>query len=662
MSKILFLWCSRRPLFPLLVIIFTIASSGCSDKEGETGCSDEEEGGTHFYFRVSESSQDIDFYDIPFPNDLRLKEDGMLDLSNFPNPDQVFILSNYLDIIATNTRGFGTNAAIFFRFTAPLDEGSLPQEPAETITFDSPVFLVNIDINSPNRGIRIPLQIRFQEKGMLYQPENILTALPVYGFPLEPATTYAVVITNRVKDKGGSNIQSPVEFKRVKNELSCGNAGTAEAIEIYRPLFDFLKDEGKVNKKDVAAATVFTTQDPVGDMFKIRDFIYGDPSPIPTGMYYKEDKNNCYIIEGEYPSPQFQDGVPPFTEKGQLMFDDNGQPVVREDEQLRFALCVPKGAQPAEGWPILTYAHGTGGDYRSFVRKDVADYLGSLGIASISIDQPLHGERLGGEGDPEMNFYNFLNPLAGRDNSRQSAIDSLVLNRMAPGIEIDAVSCPTFTKGASFDPGRVLFMGHSQGAHTGGLFLGVEPDVKGAVLSGAGGGLAITLLTKTDPYDVKAMMEDLLGIEGEEELDLYHPIINIIQTFIEPADPLNYAPYYLLDPLFGIPKNIFISEGFKDTQVTPLTAEALATAIGANPIEPVYQSILGLTLRGLEPLTPPVTGNITGPDGVATAGILQYPDGDHWVLTQNERAKNQWGRFLESLVEDGLATIEGYEP
>ncbi len=652
MSKILFLWCSRRPLFPLLVIIFTIASSGCSN---------EEEGGTHFYFRVSESSQDIDFYDIPFPNDLRLKEDGNLDLSNFPNPDQVSILSNYLDIIATNTRGFGTNAAIFFRFTAPLDEGSLPQEPAETITFDSPVFLVNIDINSLNRGTRIPLQIRFQEKGMIYQPENILTALPVYGFPLEPATTYAVVITNRVKDKGGSNIQSPVEFKRVKNELPCGNARTAEAIEIYRPLFDFLKDEGKVNKKDVAAATVFTTQDPVGDMFKIRDFIYEDTSPIPAGMEYKEQSDNCYIIEGEYPSPQFQDGEPPFSEKGQLMFDDNGQPVVREYEQLRFALCVPKGSQPAEGWPILTYAHGTGGDYRTFVdNNDVADYLGSLGIASISIDQPLHGERLGGGGDPEMDFYNFLNPLAGRDNPRQSAIDSLVLNRMAPGIVIGTDICPPCVD-ASFDPEKVLFMGHSQGAHTGGLFLGVEPDVKGAVLSGAGGGLAITMLTKTDPYDVKDMIEGLLGIGGEEELDFYHPIINLIQTYIEPADPLNYAPYYLLDPLFGIPKNIFISEGFKDTQVTPLTAEAFATAIGANPIEPVYQSILGLTLRGLKPLTPPVNGNI-GPNGVATAGILQYPEGDHWVLTRDAKAKAQWGRFLQSLVEDGLATIEGYEP
>ena len=402
---------------------------------------------------------------------------------------------------------------------------------------------------------------------------------------------------------------------------------------------------------------------PLEHSLAAREFIYEDASPIPDEMYYVDEKDNCYIIEGVYPSPQFQDGEPPFSEKGQLMFDDNGQPVVREYEPLRFALCVPKGAQPAEGWPILTYAHGTGGDYRSFVKKGVADYLGLLGIASISIDQPLHGIRNpgGGEGS-EMDFYNFLNPLAGRDNSRQSAIDSLVLNRMAPGIEIDAVSCPTFTKGASFDPARVLFMGHSQGAHTGGLFLGVEPEVKGAVLSGAGGGLAITMLTKTDPYDVKDMIEGLLGIGGEEELDFYHPIINLIQTYIEPADPLNYAPYYLLDPLFGIPKNIFISEGFKDTQVTPLTAEAFATAIGANPIEPVYQPILGLTLRGLEPLTPPVTGNITGPNGVATAGILQYPQGDHWVLTKDAKAKAQWGRFLQSLVEDGLATIEGYEP
>src|SRR5215475_15360941 len=68
---------------------------------------------------------------------------------------------------------------------------------------------------------------------------------------------------------------------------------------------------------------------------------------------------------------------------------------------------------PPTGWPICIYAHGTGGDWESFVDDGTGLRLALQGIATISTDQVLHGPRNPG-GDPETAFFNFGNPYAGR--------------------------------------------------------------------------------------------------------------------------------------------------------------------------------------------------------------------------------------------------------
>ena len=42
---------------------------------------------------------------------------------------------------------------------------------------------------------------------------------------------------------------------------------------------------------------------------------------------------------------------------------------------------------PASGWPVVLYAHGTGGNYLSFVSGGVAERLARAGLASVGVDQ-----------------------------------------------------------------------------------------------------------------------------------------------------------------------------------------------------------------------------------------------------------------------------------
>src|SRR5262249_54772951 len=137
---------------------------------------------------------------------------------------------------------------------------------------------------------------------------------------------------------------------------------------------------------------------------------------------------------GSYgPSPNFQQGTVPFARDGEgggFLFAD-GLPVVASTFDLRFSLSVPKAGAcppPAGGYPIVLYAHGTGGDYRSYVEDGTAQALAQRCLATMGIDQLFHGTRPGAPqvDDPNLKqflFFNFANVEAARTNPRQAAAD-----------------------------------------------------------------------------------------------------------------------------------------------------------------------------------------------------------------------------------------------
>src|SRR5258708_8024153 len=116
------------------------------------------------------------------------------------------------------------------------------------------------------------------------------------------------------------------------------------------------------------------------------------------------------------------------------------------------ALTVPKGVMPAGGWPLVVYAHGTGGSFRSHVTEGVAKRLasvddgagGKVNIAVLGIDQVETGPRRGASTDsPDNLFYNFANPGAARGNTLQGAADQLSLFAYVTGFDLAATASPT---------------------------------------------------------------------------------------------------------------------------------------------------------------------------------------------------------------------------
>lgn len=628
----------------LLLVGFVVA--GCDEPKPD----DEGDGPTMALFEVPRGSAAVsDFYALPFPNDIRRDDAGHPMVADYPRP--VGIVGDYVDAIAT-LDGFGTNNAIFQRFSAEIDLATLPGDPAASLLPAASVYLVDIDPTSAARGERIPLVFRFQTFEGFTIGANWLSALPFPGFPMREHTTYALVVTTRLLGPGNLALARAADFTQIAG-TDAVDGELRRARERYAPLWTWLDEPGGDERDDVVSAAVFTTQSVTAIMGQLRDKVYTLPAPVMRDVEPREIVDVPFTwYDGVVDAPNFQTGEVPYRGTGgDIVFGDDDLPAVQRMEPIRVSFTIPEGTMPPDGWPVVIYGHGTGGGHHSFVADATASRLADLGLAVLSFDQVLHGPRNPG-GDPEIDFFNFLNPVAGRNNPIQGAVDGYTMVRLVEGFE--RVETEPVARTIKFDPARISFFGHSQGGLTGPPFLAFEPKVRGAVLSGAGGLLYYALLHKTEPVDIRALVGSIVL---DNPLDEFNPVLALLQMWIERSDTINYGPLLVREPPDGLPPmDIYQSMGFVD-HFTPLPdIEALAVAIGGNHVGPAIEPIEGLALRDRPLLTAPVTGNLDG----HTAVLVQYEatssDG-HFVVFDTAAGRRQSAQFLGTLAHTGTATL-----
>lgn len=608
-----------------------------------------------------------DFFAQPYPFEGRRLADGRYDLRGFPNPASYEIIEFFKSEIGNDLKGAGTNSAVFMAFTGGLDFSQAVTAPAEGVKGQAAVLLVNVDAKSREYGRFMPVFSRFYAGDNRYLPVNTLAVTPVPGFPLRGDTLYAVVLYNDfgLRAKSGTLAQSPA--------LAAALAGAGDFADTYAPLRDALPklnlDAGRI-----VGATVFRTVDFAADLFKARDWLIAQGvtgSAVVTEMAATPYRH----VHGTFQSIQFQHGDPKEVGGG-FELDEKGVPTPASTATLRFALMLPEGTPPPGGWPVVIYAHGTGGDYHSaiplsgaiddgwsttsgYAVKDEGYNLAKKGIALISYDQPYHGTRNARVPDctdtcPQLYTFNFLNPKAARDGFRQSALDAVQLTQAVLHLQFNWSGVDH-----KFDPAKLYYMGHSQGSTSGPMFVAAEPTVKAAVFSGPAGGLALTFLLKTEPIDIPSVAGFIFGdLEG---FDLFQPVINLFQAYLEPVDPMNYAHLVAEAPRDeGIVRHVLATEGLQDAYTPPMQAEAFAIALGVPPMTPVYQDLIGFDMAGLDPVAPGFTNNLTNVYGDKwTGALIQFPDTGHFSIYCQTAANQSYPAFLAS-VAAGTPRIDDY--
>jgi hypothetical protein len=577
-----------------------------------------------------------------WPSDRYRTEDGRVDLSNFPNPG-TDLLDLYLDYGEEVLDGFGLNSAIYVQFDGFLDPESLPK-PEETLDPLGLVQLINVDPTSPTFGARRPLTFRTYDYGIdFYYLPGTLAMLPQYGLPLAEGTTYCAVVTRGLKDDTGRYLS--------QNETFAEAIDTAPSLDLLRAWLP----TAQLRRDDIAVATCFTTQDATRELRLVGDALDTMTSPV---IGWVDEPLLFGEFHGFYVAPNFQAGSKPYDDDGDLRFGEDGVPIVQAEEEVRFMLLVPREDEmPPDGWPIVLYAHGTGGDYESC--RGISSDLAQRAIALLCIDQPLHGSRGDDYNDSELVNYsfNFVNPRSGRSGFRQSAIDTMVLARMVEDGRFNLDPADTDSGIAvQLDASRLAFFGHSHGGLSGALVLGVEPRIKAGVLSGAAGVLVETILRRKDPFDVASLVQALLVVQ-EEDFDSFHPTLTMVQTLVDATDPINYAPYWTAPKDGSEPKHVFVTEGTWDHASPSVGTDALASAAGLPQLLDLAKVSDGHRLQGLEPEIQPVSMNVGSGDWLVTGGLKQWQEGNHWVAFNRSEARAMWRTFLEEFAYGDVPTI-----
>lgn len=632
---------------------------------------------------------------LPFPSDFRRDAAGHPIFADFPNPAGLPLLDTYLATASSTLDGFSLQAPVHFAFEGALDPDSFPASPEAYLDEAAPLALVDVTPGSPEAGARRPLRVRTyaipDDVETTYVSRYTLAMGPAFGFPLREHTTYAAYVLDDVRTPEGSAprahpllaalLSGATKAPRVEPPID--EATYARLRDVYAPLRDHLAASG-LDPRRLVAATVFTTQTITRDLAAVHDQIANDlPAPslapdafvaVGTGGAYSTaqsyrwnatDTVTYRLLEGRYVAPSYQEGALPYQDEGGALHFVDGVPTKTADETIRFVLSVPDAPpDPALGcYPIVEYAHGTGGNAYSMQADRTAARLAARGLAGISIDQPMHGLRAQGLSfDVEFLSFNFGNPDAFRSNFRQAAIDTFSLTRFVrESLVVPASASPT-GQAIHFCPDRVAFFGHSHGGLSGALAAPFESSIDAFLLSGAGGAFSITMMDRKDYVDFAALITNAFRIpDTDEPLSLEHPVLMIFQTLADVSDPIHYAPYWnRLGGTRPSPASVMLTSGEHDAATPYRTAIVLAASGGLPVTNPVVVDAPELGWAGLSPLDTPLVGNANG----RTLGFLQWtndvalPDYDtHFVIFHRPEAIDAGHHFLETATKTLLPEI-----
>ncbi len=187
-----------------------------------------------------------------------------------------------------------------------------------------------------------------------------------------------------------------------------------------------------------------------------------------------------------------------------------------------------------------------------------------------------------------------------RDQFRQAELDTAQLVkvlRSSPdlsGLALAGGAAPVI------DPSRIVYLGQSLGSIQGAVAAAIEPHVASWGFNVGGGGL-ITELGTHSPI-VGLLLAEAAGLNFgfiQGSFDEGHVAMTLIQTIVDPGDPLDFASYLDTDPqpLAGQPtkpRNVLQTEVLYDEWVPNEANEALARAAGWGLAEPNVGSNSGI--------------------------------------------------------------------
>lgn len=561
-----------------------------------------------------------------FPNDLYSVEDserltGRTVTFNYDAVESAGRWSDIKQSIANQIEGldgFGTSAGAWIGFTERIDD--ITQEEADAHTFLGYFEGEDLVETPTNRTVT-----RYQ---ISLRPD----------LPIPPNREAFFFATTDIRSNNGNPVvQDPTLKAILAGEDKDGADAYDEALQDrIRETADRIVEEGHVDSTDkLAALSVFTTQSIYETDTEVAEYIRN----LDQSRNYDvnaQSNNDCVNVGGEsFRFCTFTFEVPNFISEDRTIPDDAVDHIGDNYVLTAHAYIPLAGSEhedafdivkdPENGYAINIFGHGLGSSASS--AKDIARHTAQQGIATVSIDAPIHGDHplRPDDVDPTEELDVILalfgltvegseasiNAQVLRDGWRHSNFDKLALiEALKTGIDLDDDGV------TDLDIERLTYLGGSLGAIQGSEFAALT-DVPRADLFAVAGGRLSDIIRHGGLF--KFVNKLLFPRQSDDSM---LQIFIMLQTSLEKGDGINWAAHVLNDRIQSgdgylndrIP-DVAVQISVPDVIVPPESGMALARALG---VDGIGTGVLEDPLISFDNLV--LQGNHTSG---ATAGILQ---------------------------------------
>lgn len=622
------------------------------------------------------------FFDVPFPSDVRKKADGTFGYRDFQSLYDIGVSKLWLDASDDLKTGFGLTSAMYLHFNAALDVTTIPSTFDESMEEGASVFLIDVDAGSAKKGERLPIRCRFTQAAGTHHPANQLACGSPYGVLREPETTYALVVTRGVKGADGVPVSTPLALSSLLGGADVDGANGVVSSAAYVSAKDAIVAAG-TPAEDIAGFSLFTTFDPTARLRQIYEFYAALPEPsLDSGKPIEEVAvyDDYVVLKAYYDVPNIQEGSLPYGQPpaGRIVFGADGKPVVQRQESVQVNITIPRKPMPAEGYPIMIYAHGSGGQAVELMDRGPktmsgdmppagsgpASNLAQYGVAGLSVDFAIHDTRFPESPDTTgLKLYNLLgNPRAMIDNFVIASNEVGLHSRLIANLAIDVSSVPsldpTWVPGGviSFNRDAIAVMGQSMGSMISTPSVTLPNEIDALINSGSGGTLLEIALASKDPLEIKPVLRRLLKLRADEEFDELDISLNTLQHVFDWIDPTLHARHVIQRPHLGAAaRHVFHPSGLEDRYFSPRARAGLSLALGVPMAEPVLEPLAFDWMRwaGYESAIPlPISANMAqGVTGFVRQYEPAYFEAGHYVMFDKPEARAQYSCFVKSLAQ-----------
>ena len=635
------------------------------------------------------------FYANGFPTDLRVDNQGKVDLSDFPRQSHS-LTRKYVETIDRLSNHYHTVMPVYLPFTNDIDVDSLSSWDLDYASPESPIQLIDVDPASNEYGRRFPLSVSITRMVDKYRPRHLLQVLPTMGVPLRPNTTYALIVTDATP-------LSDIHYWHQDEQLAAalgvdGNEITLiEHVDsVYRPLRDFLALEA-IDPATIVGATVWTTGNPLDKFYmgarriaekadRLQDL------PVKNVERFLDYPEYC-VIRGDVELPGYQKGVLPYvTEGGEFEWDETGAPIEQYTRTTEFVVTIPKGLQmPEQGFPLLSYVHGAAGVARQVYERGDFDYYdlsrypyyiakegegpsqiaAERGWASSGLGQHFSVNHL-----PDLGVmtilagFNPYNPNAFSNNYVVITWEAIYFRRILEKLRIDPDLCPEADPGPNhtafrFDTTNEVSMGQSLGVWGAALKVAADPKPYDGLIIGGSGGTWIKTMNSSF-INRFAFTNFVVHQYLFHAFDDAHPFLMLTEWAFGETD-LSVSMTEMMQYPTKSPPHVLSYSGYRD-EIFPDTAQRITyMALGADLLGEDIGTrddntmMPQLSLAGAEQIAYPTGANFPTPFGDRLNVVMRYRgkniallNSGHEVMFEDGEIKHQYGCFLEYLGNDEM--------